>query len=180
MCTGLKDGGEAVLKSTVSIQHGFKAEDGIDYIRLITTHHVVERPTFDILIGKGTLKDWEASLSFSRRRQETMVIDGGIRISTFDMQGAVQVVEEIGDQQTRNSEIWRHLGTCATTHSSIRTNKEERGSIMCAPRRPRVIFSVATTVKARTGLTPWGRTGTGGIRAGGREGRKEDRKIFCL
>ena len=106
MATGLEEGGSATLRSTVLIEHALRGSNGVERARLHANHFVVERPTFDILIGTETLASWRAELSF---RDDVMTIPGVLRMPTYDLPEAAKVVETLGDMGTRESVIWRQL-----------------------------------------------------------------------
>jgi hypothetical protein len=106
MATGLEEGGSATLRSTVRIEHALRGSNGIERARLYANHFVVERPTFDILIGTETLASWKAELSF---RDDVMTIQGVLRMPTYDLPEAAKVVESLGDMGTKESVIWRQL-----------------------------------------------------------------------
>ena len=133
MVTGLEGGGVAILKSVVRIQHRFTDAEGVREIRVVATHHVVEKPNFDILIGKASLKDWEANLSFSRRKREEMVIDGLLRVPTYGVQEAIKVVSRRCDERTRNSVIWRNLGVTVKCAAAFQAKEYDNIGLCVAP-----------------------------------------------
>ena len=126
MVTGIEDGGTSTLKSTVAIQHGLTDAEG-NRVLLEATHYVVEKPNFEVLMGKASLRDWEASLSFSSSGRELLIIDGEFEVPTYGVRGAIQTVRTLGDEGARISEIWKRLGTTTSDCAYAPRTEEEKG-----------------------------------------------------